>query len=267
MTNRREQVEAVTDFIFLGSKITADGDCSHESKRHLLLERKAMTNLDSMLKSRDHFANKGPSIQSYGFSGSHVWMWELDHKKSWVLKNWCFQFVVLEKTLESPLSSKEIKPDNPKGNQPWIFIRGTDVEAEAPILWPVDAKSQLTGKDPDAGKDWGQAEKRATEDEMIGWHTNSMDMSLSKLWEMVKDREASCASPWRCKELDRTSWLNNNKHLLWEFPDGPLVRSLCFHCGGHTFHPLLGANIPQALWRGQKRKKMETKAQVVYQKL
>ena len=103
----------VTEFIFLGSKATADSDCSYEIKRHLLLERKAMTNLDSMLKSRDHFANKGPSIQSYGFSGSHVWMWELDHKKSWVLKNWCFQFVVLEKTLESPLSSKEIKPSHP----------------------------------------------------------------------------------------------------------------------------------------------------------
>ena len=101
-------------------------------------------------KQRHHFANKGLSSQSYGFSSSHVWMWELDHKEGWALKNWCFWTVVLEKTLESPLDSK-IKPVNPKGNQPWIFIGRTD--AEAPIIWPPDAKSRLTGKDPDAGKD------------------------------------------------------------------------------------------------------------------
>ena len=116
-------------------------------------------------KQRHYFADKGLYGQSYGFSSSHVWMWELGRKEGWTLKNWCFWTVMLE----SPLDCKEIKPVNPEGNQPWIFIRGTDVEAEAPILWPVDAKSQLTGKDPDAGKDWGQAEKRATEDEMIGW--------------------------------------------------------------------------------------------------
>ena len=113
----RETMGTVTDFIFLGSKITAYGDCSHEIKRRLLLGRKAMTNLDSVLKSRHYFANKGPSSQSYGFSSSHVWMWELDHKESWTLKNWCFWTMVLEKTLESSLDYKEIKPVNPKGNQ------------------------------------------------------------------------------------------------------------------------------------------------------
>ena len=102
-----------------------------------------------------------------GFSSSHVQMWELDYKEGWVAKNWCFPTVLLEKTLESPLNWKEIKPVNPKGNQPWIFIGRTDAEAEAPIFWPPDAKSQLTGKDPDAGKDWGQKEK-AAEDEMVG---------------------------------------------------------------------------------------------------
>ena len=107
-------------------------------------------------KQRHYFANKGSSSQGYGFSCGHVWMWDLDHKEDWVLKNWCFWVVVLEKTLESPLDNKEIKPVNPKGNQPWIFIGRTDAEAEAPILWPPDAKSQLIRKDPGAGKDWRQ---------------------------------------------------------------------------------------------------------------
>ena len=117
-----------------------------------------MTNLDSILKSRDKYylANKGPCSQSYGFSSSHVWMWELDHKDGWALNNWCFWTVVLEKTLESPLDYKEIKPVNPKGNQSWIFFGRTDAEAETPILWPPDVKSQLIIRDPDAGKDWGQ---------------------------------------------------------------------------------------------------------------
>ena len=108
-------METVTDFIFWGSKITADDDCSYEIKRHLLLGRKPMTNLDSILKSRHYFANKGPSSQSYGFSCGHVWMWELDREESWA-KNWCFWTVVLEKTLDSPLDSKEIQPVHPKGD-------------------------------------------------------------------------------------------------------------------------------------------------------
>ena len=150
---------------FGGLQITADDDCSHEIKRCLLLGRKAMTNLDSILKSRDYLANKGPSYQSYGFSSSHVLMWELDHKEGWAPKNWCFWTVVLEKTLESPLDYKEIQPVHPKVNQSWIFIGRTDVEAETPILWQPDAKSWLIWKDPDAGKDWRLEEKGTTEDD------------------------------------------------------------------------------------------------------
>ena len=121
-------------------------------------------------KQRHHFADKGPDSQSYDFSSSHEWMWVLDHKEGWALKNWCFQTVVLEKTLESHLDSKEMKPVNPKGNHPWIFIGRTDTEAEAPIFWPPDARRQFIAKDPDAGKDWGQEEKKETEDEMVEWH-------------------------------------------------------------------------------------------------
>ena len=128
-----------------GSKITADGDCSHEFKRRFLLGRKVMTNLDSMLKTRD-ITNKGPSSQSFSFSSSHVWMWELDHKKRWALRNWCFWTVVLEKTLENPMDCKEIQLVNPKGNQSWIFIGRTDAEVESPILWTLDVKSWLMGK-------------------------------------------------------------------------------------------------------------------------
>ena len=117
-------------------------------------------------------------------------MWELDYKESWALKNWCFWTVVLEKTLESPLDCKEIKLINPEGNQFWIFTGKTDAEAETPILWPPDVKNQLTGKDPDAGKDWSWEEKGMTEDEMVDDITDSVDMSLSKLQETAKDREA-----------------------------------------------------------------------------
>ena len=146
-------METMTDFIFLGSKITADGDCSHEVKRCLLFGRKAMTNLDSMLKSKDiTLSTKVHLVKATGFTSSHVWMWELDHKESWVLKNWCFWTVVLKKTLESPLDCK-IKPVNPKGNQSWIFIGRTDAEAETPILWPPDVKNWLIGKNTNAGKD------------------------------------------------------------------------------------------------------------------
>ena len=155
----------------MGSKITADGDCSHEIKRHLLLGRKFITNLDSIFKSRGiTFANKGPFSQGYGFSSSHVWMWELDYKESRVHRNWCFWTVVLEKTLENQLDCKEIQPVHPKGDQSWVFIGRTDVEAETLILWPPHAKSWLIWKDPDAGGDWGQEEKGTTEDEMVGWH-------------------------------------------------------------------------------------------------
>ena len=153
-----------------GSKITLDCDCSHEIKRHLLLGRKAMTNLDSILKSRDiSLPTKVHLVKTAGFSSSHVWMWELDYKESWVPKNWCFWTVVLE-TFESPLDCKEIQPVHPKGNQSWIVIERTDIEAETLILWPPDVKNWLTGKDPDARKDWRWEEKGMTEDEMVGWH-------------------------------------------------------------------------------------------------
>ena len=121
-------------------------------------------------KQRHDFANKDPSSQSYGFSCGHVWMWELDYKEIWTLKNWCFWTVVLEKTLEGPLDCKEIQPVHPKGNQSSILIGRTDAEAEAPILWPPGVKNWLIWKDPDGGKGWRQEEKGMTEDEMVGWH-------------------------------------------------------------------------------------------------
>ena len=166
-----ETMEMVTGFIFLGSKITADGHCSHEIKRHLLLGRKVMTNLDSILKSRDiTLPIKDPSSQGCGFSSGHVWMWELDCEEGWAPKNWCFWSVVLEKILESPLDCKEIQPGHTKGDQSWIFIGRTDAEAETPILWPPDEKKWLIWKDPDAGKDWRQEDKGMIENEMVGWH-------------------------------------------------------------------------------------------------
>ena len=181
-----EIMETVRDFILGGSKITEDGDCSHEIKRCILLGRKTMTNLDRVLKSRD-----------ITFSSSHVWMWELDRKEDWVPENWCFWTVVLEKTLESPLECKEIKPVNSKGNQSWILFGRTDAKTEAPIPWPPDAKRWLTGKDPDAGKDWGQEEKGATEDKMVGWHHQ---LNGHEFEQAPGDREGQgsleCCSPW-----------------------------------------------------------------------
>ena len=134
------------------------------------LEGKLWPTRQCIKKQRHYFAKKCPSSQSYGFSSSHVWMWELDYKESWVPKNWCFWTVVLEKTLESPLDCKEIHPVHPKGDQSWLLIGRTDFEAETPIFWPPDGKSWLIWKDPGAGKDWGQEEKGTTEDEMAGWH-------------------------------------------------------------------------------------------------
>ena len=136
-----ETVETVSDFIFWGSKITADGDCSYEIKRHLLLGSKVMTKLDSILKSRDITLHKCPSSQGYGFPSSHVWMWELDCEESWVPTNWCFWTVVLEKSLKSPLDCKEIQSVHSKGDRSWVFIGRTDAKAETPILWPPHAKS------------------------------------------------------------------------------------------------------------------------------
>ena len=206
-----ETMETVTDFIFLGFKITADGDCSHEIKRRwkksvFLLGRKAMTNLDSILKSRDiTLPTKVSRVKAMVFSSSHIRMQELDHKESWLPKNWCFWTVVLEKILESPFIFTEINLVNPKGNQPWIFIVRTDNEAET----PPDAKNGLIWKDPDAGKDSRQEEKGTTEDEMVGWHYR-LNVHEYEQDSGVGDGQGSlsCCSPWGHKESDVTEWLN-----------------------------------------------------------
>ena len=178
--------------------------------KHFLLGRKVMTNLNSSLKSRT-FVNKGPYSQSYGFSSSHVWMWELDHKEGRELNNWCFQNVVPEKTLENPLECKEIKPVSLKGNQSWILIERTHAEAETPILWPPDAKSWLTGKYLDAGIDWRQQKKRVREDEMVGQQHRFNGPEFEQA-PGVNDGQGSlaCCSPWGHKESNTTERLNNN---------------------------------------------------------
>ena len=227
-------METVTDFIFLGSKITADGDCNHEIKRHLLFGIKAITNLDTILKSRDNtlptkvrlaaiygvaqswtrlrWLSSSISSQSYGFSSGHVWMWELDYKESWAPKNWCFWTVVGEDSWES--LGLQGDPTS------WIFFGRTDVEAETPILWPPDVKSWLIWKDPDAGNDWGKEEKGTTEDEMAGWHHRLDGHGFG--WTLgVGNGQGGlvCCGSCGCEELDMTEWLNlieNNKtnHLI-----------------------------------------------------
>ena len=198
----------MTDFIFLGSKITADGDYSHEIKRPLEAPwKKSYDQPRQCIKEqRHHFPNKGPYSQGYVLSSTHVQMLELDHKEGWVSKNSCFRTMMSEKTLESPFDT-EIKPVNPKGNQPWIFIGRTDTEAEAPLLWPPDLKIHLIGNVPDAGKDWRQEEKGVTEDEMVGWHHR-----LNGCEQTPGDSEGqgslACCSPWGCKELDTTERWN-----------------------------------------------------------
>ena len=183
------KVETMIDFIFLGSRLIVDDDCSHEIKRCLLLGRKAITNPDSVFKKqRHHFTNKGLYSQSYGFPSSHIQMWELDHQEGWMPKNWHFWTVVLEKT-ESPLDHKEIKSVHLKGNQPWILIGWTDVEAEAPILWRLTWRVNTSEKTLMLLK---------TESKRRGWQkmnkfdgiTDAMYMSLSKLQEIVNDKES-----------------------------------------------------------------------------
>ena len=206
-----ETVETVRGFVFLGSKITADGDCSHEIKRCLLASWNKSYDQPRQhnKKQRCYFADKCPLCQGYGFCSGHVWIWELDCRESWALKNWCFWTVVLQKTLESPLDCKEIKLVNPKGNQSWIFIGRTDAEAETTILWPPDSNNWLTWKAPDAGKDWRWEEKGMTEYEMVGWH-HWLDGQKFEQALDVGDGQGSlaCCSLWGHRESDTTERLN-----------------------------------------------------------
>ena len=166
-------------------------------------------------KQRHYFADQGPSSQSYGLSSGHVWMWELDNKESWMLKNWHFWTIVLEKTLESPLDCKEIQPAYCKGNEFWIFTRGTDAEVETSVLWPPDVKNWLIGKDSGAGEDWRQGEKGMREDEIVGWHY-WLDGHEFEQAPGVGDRQGNlaCCSPCGHKDSDTTEWTKLIQCLL-----------------------------------------------------
>ena len=204
-----ETIEIVTDFIILGSKITADGDCSHEIKRCLLLGRKAMTNLDSVLKSRDiTLPTKVHLVKTMVLPVVMYGCESLTIKKAE-----CWRINTFEwKIFESSLDCKEIKPVSPKGNQPWIFIGRTDAEAETPILWPPDVKSWIIRKDSDVGKDWRQEEKG-----MTGWHGGWRQWLNEHEFEQASgdgegQRSLVCCSPWGYKESDMTEQLNNNNN-------------------------------------------------------
>ena len=190
-----ETVETVTDFIFLGSKITADGDCSHEIKRCSLLGRKTMTNLDSILKRKKSFCQQSLNSPSYGFPSSHVWMLALDRKEGWEPRSWFFQSVMLERILKSPLDSNEIKPVNPKENQSWVFIgrtgdRKLKLQYSGYLMQRADSLEKILILGKTESRKWKGWQRMRWLDGLV----NSIDMSLSRLWETVKDRETLCVA-------------------------------------------------------------------------
>ena len=191
--DRGEEAEAVTELLCLGSESLQTVTAAVESEKIASWQESDGKPRQCVEKQRHYSADKVPCSQGFSLPSGHVWMWELAGKGR-MPKNWCFRTVVLEETPESPLESK-IKSDNPKGNQSWIFTERTDAEAEAPVFWSSDVHRWLTGKVPDAGKDWGQKEKRASEDEMAGWHhwCNGHELGQTPK-EMVMDREAWCAA-------------------------------------------------------------------------
>jgi len=204
-----ETMETITDFILGALKSLQIVTATMKLKDACFLEESYDQPSQHIKKQRHYFTNKGSSSQSYGFSSSHVWMWDLDYKESWALKNWCFWTVVLEKTLENALDCKEIQPVRSKGNQSWIFTGRTDAEAETPILWPSDVKNWLIWKDPDAGRDWRREDKGTAEDEMFEWHHQHLGYEFEYA-PGVGDgqRSLTCHSPWGHKESDTTEQLN-----------------------------------------------------------
>ena len=206
MANRRGKCETILDFLFLGSKITANGDSSHEIRRWLLLGRKVITPIKCVVKQRYQTAYKGPCSQNYGLPSGLVRLWELDEKEGRVPNNWCLWTVLLRKNSESPLDTEEIKPVSLK-EIIWTLILTGRKDAKTSVFWSLDVNSELIGKLSDAGRDWGQKEKGASEDEMAGWHHWCNGHELGQPWEMVREREACHAAVHGI--IKSPTWLGN----------------------------------------------------------